>query len=166
MNAEDYLYACVEAGIALSGFAALALAIRSRTGANYTPYERGLVASLVERGLVAALLGLTPLLLQSFQLAEQAVWGASSGLFLLYGASIVARSVAARRQPDSESFVGRRVFIPIFAVGIVVMSTQLFNILPLGIEQGAHWFLLANTWLLLSAGYLFWFFLRAWVRAA
>jgi len=166
VNTEDYLYACVEAGVALSGFAALALAIRSRDEATHTPYERALVASLVERGLVAALLALMPLLLESFQLDQQTLWAACSGAFLLYGATIVFRGIRFRQLTEAEGFVERHIFIALFATGVLVLITQLFNIVSLGFEPGARWFLLGVTWLLFSAGYVFWFFLRAWVRSA
>lgn len=166
MNIEEYLYACVEAGVALSGFAALALAIRSRSNRDYTPYERAMIASLIERGLASAGFALIPLLLRSFELHEQSVWPLCSGLFFVYGGSIVVRAIPASRTDDFQELVGSRIFLPIFAIGVAVLLAQLINVLPIGVTQGARWYLLAITWLLFSAGYVFLFILRAWVRAA
>ena len=101
MDGSEYLYSCVEAGVALSGFAALTLAIRSRSGAEYTEYERKLVASLIERGLMAALLALLPLLLRSFSLQEPTVWALSSGTFVVYGLSLVVRAIGGRTNLDA-----------------------------------------------------------------
>lgn len=167
LNIDDYLYACVEAGVGLSGFAALALAVRSRATQDYTSHERILIANLVERGLVSAALALMPLLLQSFHVGERAVWSLCSGLFFVYGVSIVVLGIRARRSAGfRELAIGPRLFVPIFSIGVVVWLTQLVNVLPVGIERGPQWYLLAITWLLLSAGYVFWFILRAWIRSA
>lgn len=166
MDGSDYLYACVEAGVALSGFAALALAIRSRTTAEYTAYERLLVSNIVERGLAGALLALLPILLHSFGLKDGALWAASSGIFFAYGVSVVVRAIAARRNRESRDMVSNNVFVALFTTGCLVVLLQFANALNIGIEQSVSWYLLAVTWLLFSAGYRFWFFLRAWVRAA
>jgi len=166
LNIEDYLYACVEAGVGLSGFAALALAIRSRSTDAYTPYERIQISNLIERGLASAAFALIPLLLRSFQVDERSIWRLCSGLFFIYGVTFVVRGLRARRVDELRELVGPRLFLPIFSIGVVVLLSQLINILPIGVEPGERWYLLAVTWLLFSAGYVFWFILRAWVRAA
>ena len=151
--------------MAISGFAALALAIRSRTTAEYTAFERNLVASLVERGLAVAFLALLPLLLHSFGLADGAIWAGSSGTFLAYGVWTLARGIRARRTGVNQDLASRRVLNALLAAGVVVLLLQLANALNVGVDQGVSWYLLAVTWLLFSAAYRFWFFLAAWVRA-
>ena len=166
MTAHNYLYACVEAGVALSGFAALAIALRSRGDREYTAYERTLVASLIERGLLAALFSLAPMLVGSFTSTEQAAWSVCSAAFFIYAVSVVARSAIARKEPEAQRMVGRRMSLVLFVLGTPATFAPILNVLPLGTSQGPHWYLLAVTWLLASAGYIFWFLLRAWVRAA
>ncbi len=104
MDGSDYLYACVEAGVAISGFAALALAIRSRTPTEYTAVDRLLVASLIERGLATAFLALLPLLFYSFSLNDGTVWAASSGSFFAYAASALVRGIRGRRIGESGTW--------------------------------------------------------------
>ena len=62
--------------------------------------------------------------------------------------------------------VGRRMSLVLFVLGTPATFAPILNVLPLGTSQGPHWYLLAVTWLLASAGYIFWFLLRAWVRTA
>ena len=166
MTAHNYLYACVEAGVALSGFAALAIALRSSGDREYTAYERTLVASLIERGLLAALFALAPMLVGSFTSTEQVAWSVCSAAFFIYAVSVVARSAIARKEPEAQRMVGHRMSLVLFVLGTPATFAPILNVLPLGTSQGPHWYLLAVTWLLASAGYIFWFLLRAWVRAA
>ena len=166
MTAQDYLYACVEAGVALSGFAALAIALRSREEREYTEYERTFIASLIERGLVAALFALAPMLVGSFTSTERAAWSVCSATLFIYAVSVVVRSAIARKEPEAQRLIGRRMSLALFALGTPATLAPILNVLPLGTSQGPHWYLLAVTWLLASAGYIFWFLLRAWVRAA
>ena len=166
MDGSDYLYACVEAGVALSGFAALALAIRSRTTVEYTAFERLSVATLVERGLAVAFLALLPLLLHSFSLNDGTLWAASSGTFFAYGVSTLVRGFRARRSGVNRDLASLKVLNALLAAGCVVLLLQVANALNVGVDQGVSWYLLAVTWLLFSAAYRFWFFLASWVRAA
>ena len=166
MTAQDYLYACVEAGVALSGFAALAIALRSRGDREYTAYERTLVASLIERGLLAALFALAPMLVGSFTSSEETAWLLCSGAFFVYAVSVVVRSAIGRKEVEAQRMVSRRLSLVLFALGTPATFAPVLNVLPLGTSQGPHWYLLAVTWLLVSAGYIFWFLLRGWVRSA
>jgi len=165
VTAQDYLYACVEAGVALSGFAALAIALRSRGEREYTAYERKLVASLIERGLLAALFALAPMLVGSFTSTERAAWSVCSAALFIYAVSVVVRSALIQKETEAQRMVGRRTFLALFVLGTPATFAPILNVLPLGTSQGPHWYLLAVTWLLASAGYIFWFLVRAWVRA-
>jgi len=166
VTAHDYLYACVEAGVALSGFAALAIALRSRGDREYTAYERTLVASLIERGLMAALFALAPMLVGSFTSTEQSAWSVCSAALFIYAVSVVVRSAISRKEPEAQRMIDRRVAMVLFALGTPATFAPILNVVPLGTSQGPHWYLLAITWMLASAGYIFWFLLRAWVRDA
>jgi len=167
MEGADYLYACVEAGVALSGFSALIIALRRREPTQFSAYDRQLVASLVERGLMAAFFSLLPILLFGLGLSEQLVWLFTGGTFVAYGISIAIRSWHSRRLDQAGSqFLSGALFYPLMALGVVLIGVQALHAIGLGLQQSVWWHLLAVTWLLTSAGYLFVFVLRAWVRAA
>ena len=57
------MYTMAEIGVALAGFAAIVIALRQKEGASLTDGDRKVVASLIERGLVAAMLSFLPILL-------------------------------------------------------------------------------------------------------
>lgn len=58
MDGADYFYVFVEAGVAISGFSALVIALRVREPVDLSEIERRIVVRLVERGLMAAFLSL------------------------------------------------------------------------------------------------------------
>jgi hypothetical protein len=167
VEGSDYLYACVEAGVALSGFSALIIALRRREPLQFSAYDRQLVANLVERGLMAAFFSLLPILLFGLGFSERLVWLFSSGAFVAYGISIAIRSWRSRLPDQADSqLVSGALFYPLMAVGLALIAVQALHAVGLGLQQSVWWHLLAVTWLLTSAGYLFVFVLRAWVRAA
>ena len=94
------------------------------------------------------------------------VWASCSGIFILYGITLVVRAFSSRRVAEIRQLAERHLFLPLFLTGILVLLTQLFNLVPIGMSQGPSWYLLGVTWLLFSAGYVFCFILRAWVRSA
>ena len=106
------------------------------------------------------------MLVGSFMSTEQAAWSACSAAYFIYAVSVVARSALAQKRPEAQRMIDRRISLVLFALGTPATFAPILNVLPLGISQGPHWYLLAVTWLLASAGYIFWFLLRAWVRAA
>ena len=153
MTTHDYLYVCVQAGVALSGFAALAIALRSRADREHTDYERRVVASMTPTRIATCV-------------PAPPTRRRRSAAIVIYAMSVVVRSAIAQRHPEAGRVAGRHVVLVLFVLGTPVMLAPLFNVVPLGISQGPHWYLLAVTWLLSSAGYIFWFLVRAWVRAA
>jgi hypothetical protein len=124
-----------------------------------------LVASMIERGLMAALFALAPMLVGSFTSSEEAAWSLCSAAIVIYAISIVIRSAIARGRPEAREMIDGRIALVLFVLGTPATLSPVFNLLPLGISPGPHWYLLAVTWMLASAGYIFWFLLRAWVRA-
>jgi hypothetical protein len=167
VEGSDYLYACVEAGVAVSGFSALIIAFRRREPAQFSAFDRQLVASLVERGLMAAFFSLLPILLFGLGLSERFVWLLSSGSFVVYGVSIVMRTWRPLRLDRAGSqFLSGPLCYLLMTVALTLISVQALHAIGLGLKQSVWWHLLAVTWFLASAGYLFVFVLRAWVRAA
>ncbi len=54
LEGSEYMYTTAEIGVALAGFAALVISFRQRQDSSLTDADRLVVASLVERGLMAA----------------------------------------------------------------------------------------------------------------
>ena len=157
------MYTTAEIGVALAGFAALVISFRQRQDFSLSDADRVVVASLVERGLMAAFLSFLPILLFGLALSERLVWFFSSGTFVAYGVSIMIRS--ARSRKISRRLASNPVFYILFAVGILMVALQICHALGLGLQQSAWWYLVAVTWLLVSAGYRFFFVLQGWVRS-
>ena len=166
MEGSEYMYTAAEVGVALAGFAALVIAIRQTAGSPLSDADRAMVASLVERGLVAAFLSFLPILLFGLGLSERLVWFLSSGAFVAYGVPVVIRSFRSRKLVLSSQLVTGLGFYVLVGVGALVVALQLCHALGLGLRQNSWWYLVAVTWLLASAGYRFVFVLRGWVRAA
>jgi hypothetical protein len=168
MDGEEYLYACVEAGVALAGFSALVVVLRQRGARELPAFDRTLIANLIERGLMAALFSLLPRLLIGLGLASASVWSASSAALAVYVASLAVRGFRnSRRFPEEATQVFPRRVVPIlYLVGVAVIVIQVLNVLGLGIHRDLWWYLLGVSWVLVSAGYSFLIILRSWVRAA
>ena len=163
LEGSEYMYTSAEIGVALAGFAALVISFRQRQDSSLSDADRLVVASLVERGLMAAFFSFLPILFSGLGLSERLIWFFSSGIFVAYGVSIMIRS--ARSHRISGGLASNPAFYILFAVGILMVALQVCHALALGIRQSAWWYLVAITWLLVSAGYRFFFVLRGWVRA-
>jgi hypothetical protein len=157
------MYTSAEIGVALAGFAALVILFRQRQDSLLSNTDRLVVASLVERGLMAAFFSFLPILLFGLGLAERIMWFISSGAFVAYGVSIMIRSIRARK--ISGPVAPNPAFYILFAIGALIVALQICHALGIGIKQSVWWYLVALTWLLVSAGYRFYFVLRGWVRA-
>lgn len=167
MEGSDYLLTCAEVGVALAGFSALVVAVRQRGAEALPAMDRRLVALLIERGLMATFLSFVPLLLAGLGVSEETVWFGSSSLFAAYGLSMAWRSAASRRTDrESSEIVAPPAFYALFVTGLLVIVLQIAHALGVGIQQSAWWYAVAVTWLLSSAGYLFFFIIRWWMRAA
>jgi hypothetical protein len=116
---------------------------------------------------MAALFSLLPIPLFGLGLSERLVWLFSSGSFVAYAISIAMRSWHSLRLDQAGSqLLSGVLFYPLMALALVIIAVQALHAVGLGLQQSVWWHLLAVTWLLASAGYLFVFVLRAWVRAA
>ena len=167
LEGSEYMYTSAEVGVALAGFAALVIAFRQRQDSALSDSDRRVVASLVERGLMAAFFSFLPILLFGLGLPERLIWFFSSGTFVAYGVSIIIRSIRSMRSRKiSSGLASNPVFYILFALGVLMVALQVCHALGLGIKQSAWWYLVAVTWLLVSAGYRFFFVLRGWVRSA
>ncbi len=165
MEGSEYMYAAVEAGVALAGFSALVVALRHRDDKSLSASDRLVVASLVERGLMAAFLALLPNLLFGLNFSTELVWLVSSGLFFLYGVSLVIRAIRARMNvAEASDIVPSPLYYALMLIGILIVILQLAHALGIGVTQSVWWYLVAVTWLLTSAGYRFFFVLRGWIR--
>lgn len=120
---------------------------------------------MIERGLMSALFALAPMLVVSFTSTEEVAWSVCSAAILIYAASVIVRSTISRTRPEARQIIDHRIALVLLVVGTPVTLAPIFNVLPLGVSPGPHWYLVAVTWMLASAGYIFWFLLRDWVRA-
>ncbi len=168
MEGSEYMYAAVEAGVALAGFAALVVVLRQASDSPLLESDRFIVYSLVERGLVAAFLSFLPILLFGLNLPARLVWLSSSGAFVAYGASLVVRALKLARNERAvySKLLSGGAFRILLSAGLLVSVLQLVHAVGIGLQQSVWWYLIGVTWLLTSAGYLFFFVLRSWVRAA
>ena len=167
MEGSEYLLTCAEIGVALAGFAALVIVVRQRAAEELSPNDRMLVASLIERGLMAALFSFIPLLLSGLGLSAGVVWFWASGTIAIYMLSLAWRSAANRRRdPQASALVARPLFVSLTIIGLSMAGLQLAHSVGVGIQQSVWWYLLALTWLLTAAGYIFVFVVRGWVRSA
>ncbi len=167
MEGSEYMYAMAEVGVALAGFAAIVIALRQKEGAALSEGDRRVVASLIERGLAVAILSFLPILLAGLSLSERTVWFSCSGTFALYGVSLAIRTSLNRKfVTRAAKFVSDPVFYMLMLLGLVMIALQVLHAFGLGLQQSAWWYLVGVTWLLFTAGYHFFFALRAWIRAA
>jgi hypothetical protein len=165
MDGADYLLTSGEIAAALAGFSALLVALGDRSGRSQAVRYRAIVASLIERSLIALFFALLPILVSGLGLTETAVWLLCSGGLAGYIFSLAWRSASRqRRDPTFREFVGGRAFLVLFALGLVVLALQLLNAAGWWIQQNVWWYATGVTWLLLSVGYLFFFAVRGWVR--
>jgi|GEM_PF-1702208 len=167
MEGSEYLLTSAEIGVALAGFAALVIVVRQRSADELSSSDRMLVASLIERGLMAALFSFLPLLLLGLGLAAGVVWFCASGTLSIYMFSLAWRSaVNRRRDPQASELVVRPLFITLTIIGLSMAGLQVVHSIGVGIQQSVWWYLLGLTWLLTATGYIFVFVVRGWVRAA
>jgi hypothetical protein len=157
------MYTAAEVGVALAGFAALVISFRQRAGSSLSDLDRLVTANLVERGLMAAFFSFLPILLFGLGLSPRLVWFFSSGTFAAYGVWVLFRSIRSRRL--SGGLVAPLGFSILVSIGFLIVALQVCHALGLGLQQSAWWYLVAVTWLLVSAGYRFFFILREWVHA-
>jgi hypothetical protein len=166
MDGSDYLLTSAEIGVAIAGFAALVVAIRQREAEPLSPLHRQFVSLLIERGLVATFFSLLPILLLGLGVSASVVWLSSSLSFALYALSMAWRSATNRGAVDAAKIVPPRAFNALMLTGLLVIALQVAHAFGVGIHQNVWWYALGVTWLLSSAAYVFFFFLREWTRAA
>ncbi len=168
MNGSEYLYTSAEVAVALAGFAMLAIVLRPSGSEALSPYQRSMVASIIERGLACTLLAFLPALLGYFSVSTRLNLNISSGLLAAYISILIFRTVrAARVHPSALADLLNpwlfRVLL-VFSVGICVL--QILHIVGALGEPNIAWYLLGLTWILASVCYRFYFIVRLWVRAA
>jgi hypothetical protein len=164
MDGESYLYALVEAGVALAGFSAIAAILGVKDPHESGTTQRLVVARLVERSLMASLFALLPILLFGLGLSGRIVWLISSGTLAIYGAITLTRTLQ-RRAIAHQLGLSRSLFILLVLIALAIIIVQVLNAIGVVLAQGLWWYTLGVTWLMVSAGYTFVIYLRAWVRA-
>lgn len=164
LEGESYLFAIAEAGTALAGFSAIALALTVNNPNWDDVKARLLVSRLVERSLMAALLALLPVLLVGLRVPGRVTWLAASGTLAIYGAVAVARTLH-RRDVALALGVSRGVQGLLFALALAMIVIQVLNALGAVPGPGLGWYMLGVTWLLATAGYTFVIHIRSWLRS-
>ncbi len=164
MEGSEYLLTCAEVGVALAGFSALVVALRQGGPVEIGP---GIVATLLERSLVATLFSFLPLLLSGLSLPPPHLWFLSSGSLGGYILSLVWRGATIRKRvPMVAKNLSGPMFLLLYIAGVLVLLLQFGHALGVGIQQSVWWYLVGLTWLLASVCYLFYLTIRAWARAA
>lgn len=166
MDGESYLYTLVEAGVALAGFSAIALALESRGAKHNESRTKAVIARLVERSLMASLFALLPTLLSGLDLPERIVWLIASGSLAGYGAFRLVQTFRHHRETMLQMGVGRASSFALGLLAVAVIIVQILNAMGLVPSQGLWWYALGVTWLMATAGYTFVVYLRAWLRAS
>ena len=166
MDGESYLYTLVEAGVALAGFSAIALALESRPTHQSGTHQKVVVARLVERSLMSSLFALLPTLLSGLGYSERIVWLIASGSLAAYGALRVVQTIRRRRDTVAQLGIGLASMFFLGVIAVTVIIVQILNAIGLVLSQGLWWYALGVTWLLVTAGYTFVIYLRAWIRAS
>ena len=165
MEGSDYLLTAAEVAVALAGFSALVIVLRRSDSRGVPP---GLVASLIERSLVATMLSLLPVLLYGLGLPTSQLWLFASGLLGTYIVSLAWRWAATlrRREPGFAELISGPAFALFFGLGLIVMVLQFANAAGVGVQQSVWWYLTGVTWLLGSVCLMFFLAVRFWARAA
>ena len=126
------MYTTAEIGVALAGFAALVISFRQRQDSSLSNSDRLVVASLVERGLMAAFLSFLPILLFGLGLSERLIWFFSSGTFVAYSVSVMIVPSVLVRSPVGSPRIQRFIFSSQSA-----FSWSLFRfVMPWGLDSG------------------------------
>lgn len=163
MDGEGYLYALVEAGVALAGFSAIALALDSRSSHLDDAGEGLIVARLVERSLMGSLFAVLPVLQLGLGVPETIVWFVSSGTLAAYGAYRLVQTLR-RRATVYQLGLSRPLTFLLFLVAVVMIVVQVLNAVGLLPSRGFWWYALGVTWLIVTAGYTFVIYLQARLR--
>ena len=166
MEGESYLYALVEAGVALAGFSAIALALESRGAQQSETRQKAVIARLVERSLMASLFALLPTLLSGLGLSERIVWLIASGSLAGYGTFRLVHTFRTHRETMVQMRVGRASSYALGLTAVAGIIVQVLNAIGLLLTQGLWWYALGVAWLMVTAGYTFVIYLRAWIRAS
>lgn len=166
MNGESYLYTLVEAGVALAGFSAIALALESRGAPQSESRSKAVIARLVERSLMASLFALLPTLLAGLDLPARIVWLIASGSLAGYGAFRLVQTLRHHGETMAQMGVGRASRFALALIAVAVIAVQVLNAIGFIPSQGLWWHALGVTWLMVTAGYTFVIYLRAWMRAS
>ena len=164
MDGANYLYTCAQISIAIVGFSSIAVALRQKQGSNFDEQDGHRIRIIIERGLMAALLAILPLLLNHFGISGILLWRISSGVLAAYTISLLVRRYMARNK-GFRIVLNPISFWALFVTGVAIAIIQLLN--TAGVFSIFHlgWYLLGLTWLIVTAGYVFGFSVYAWTRA-
>ncbi len=162
MEAAEFLYTSAEVGVAISGIAALMVAIGQGRKGAIDAQTMLYVGAIVERGLASAFFALLPILLSGFDLSPGVLWLSSSGLLAMYITSLGYRSYRTRMK---ERFLATSLhgvtFSLLLIIGFMVAGLQMVHASGLLLEQSIWWYALGVAWLLVTMGYVFMIFLRS-----
>ncbi len=118
---------------------------------------------IIERGLIAALLAMFPVLLNHFDISGTLLWRISSGVFAVYAISLLVRRYKARNK-GLRILLHSIPFWALFITGVAIVIIQLLNAAGAFTAHHLGWYLLGLTWLIVTAGYVFGFSIHAWTR--
>jgi hypothetical protein len=64
-----------------------------------------------------------------------------------------------------ELGLSRPLTVVLSLIAVAMIIAQVLNAIGVGLSQGVWWYTLGVTWLMVTAGYTFVIYLRAWLRA-
>lgn len=164
MPRESLLLAMAEVSITLVGFAGIVVFLGRRAEGSWSEADRTRVWGMIEAGLLTLGLSLLPFLVWELGPANADPWGASSGVFVLFGGLAlgvwVRRGREVVRTGDPEVSRGAGVGAMAFT-GLILLSLVL-NALGIGFERDFGPYLVAILWYLTLACIMFVRLLRFW----
>jgi hypothetical protein len=167
LEATEFLYTSAEVGVAISGIAALMVALGQGRRGAIDALTIIYVGSIVERGLASAFFALLPILISGFELSSRVLWLLSSGLLAGYILSLAYRSYWNRKRDGTlRASLDGITFGLLMIIGLLMAGLQIAHASGLLLEQNIWWYTLGVAWLLVTMGYIFMIFLRSILEAS
>jgi hypothetical protein len=130
MSPEAFLTTCAEIGITLAGFSGIAAVLGRRGQGEWSELDAFRMRLLLRASFGAVVFSLLPIGLAAAGLSEPHVWGAASGLFFVWLAFNVARSIVKERSllTTASETIERSYLAFFFATPFVNMALHVANL--------------------------------------
>jgi hypothetical protein len=133
MIGESLLSSYIVAGVTISGFSGIVVALGHRAEGAWSHRDRQLLYALLGSSGGSALLSALPLVLASIPLAEPTVWAASSGCSVVLQLGLMALRARGFAGKAETRVRERWLLVTAYTVGAVCLAAQLVNCVWLGL---------------------------------